>query len=90
MLNSDDNEGHSMRGNSSQDNEIRKMTENRNNPSLTRDWDMLSVEKTLRISQKINDLLNGMNSQIENSISSAISEGIIPQMQGVMEAILNR
>ena len=43
-----------------------------------------------RISQEINSLLNGMNSQIENAISSAISERIIPQMQGVVETILNR
>ena len=31
-----------------------------------------------------------MNSQIESAISSAISERIIPQMQGVVEAVLNR
>ena len=31
-----------------------------------------------------------MNSQIENAISSAISERAIPQMQGVVEAVLNR
>ena len=90
-LNRDDiEEGLSMRSNSSQDNEIRNMPENRNNPSLTRDLDMLSDERNLRISQEINGLLNGMKSQIENAISSAISERIIPQMQGVVEAILNR
>ena len=45
MLNRDDNEeGYSMRGNSSQDNEIRNMPANRNNRSLTRDSDMLSGE----------------------------------------------
>ena len=31
-----------------------------------------------------------MKSQIENAISSAIYERIIPQMQGVVEAILRR
>ena len=37
-------ERHSMRGNSSQDIEIRKKSESRKNPSLTRDLDMLSGE----------------------------------------------
>ena len=32
----------------------------------------------------------GFNSRIESAISSAISERIIPQMQDVVEAILNR
>ena len=37
MLNRDDNEkGHSVRGNSSQEGEIRNMPENRDNPRLTR------------------------------------------------------
>ena len=31
-----------------------------------------------------------MNSQIKNAISSTISERIIPQVKGVVEAILNR
>ena len=31
-----------------------------------------------------------MNSQIQNAISLAISERLIPQMQGVVEAVLNR
>ena len=91
MLNRYDyEEGHSMRSNSSQDNEIRIMTENENDPSLARDLDMLSGEINLRISQEIIGLINGMNSQIENAISSAISERIIPHMQGVVEAILDR
>ena len=91
MLNRDYIEvGHSMRGNSSQDNEIRNMPENRKNPSLTRDLDMLSGELKLRISQTMNSFLNGMKSQIENAISSARSERRIPQMQGVEESILNR
>ena len=91
MLNRDENEeGHSLRGNSSQDNEIRNMPENRNDPNFTRDLDMLTGEINLRISQEIGSLINGMNSQIENAISSAISERIIPQMQGVVEAVLRR
>ena len=91
MLNGDDNEeGYSMRGNASLDNEIRKMPENRNDPSLARDLDMLSGERNLRISQEINSLLNGMNSQRENAISSTISERIIPQILGVVEAILSK
>ena len=86
MLKIDDNEeGHSMIGNSSQDNEIRNMPENRNIPNLSRDLDMLSVEINLKVSQEINSLLNGMKSQIENAISSPMSERIIPQMQGVVE-----
>ena len=79
-----------MRGYSSQDNEIRNMSENRNNPGLTKDLDMLSGEINLKTSHEVISLLNGMNSQIENAISSAISERIIPQMQGVVETILNR
>ena len=51
---------------------------------------MFTGEINLRISQEIGSLINGMNSQIENAISSAISERIIPQMQGVVEAVLNR
>ena len=48
MLNKDDNEeGYSMRGNSSLDNEIRKMPENRKDPNLASDLDMLSGEKKL-------------------------------------------
>ena len=91
MLKRDDiEEGHSMSGNSSQDNEIRNMPEKKNIPSLTRDLDTLSGEMNLRISQEMNSLLNGMNSQIENAISSATSERIIPQIQGVVEAILSR
>ena len=90
ILNRDANEeGHSMRGHSSQDNEIRNTPETKTAPSLARELDMLSGEINLRISQEINSLLNGMNSQIENAISSAISERIIPQMQGVVEALLS-
>ena len=66
------------------------MPENRNDPSFARDLDTLTGKINLRISQEIGSLINGMNSQIENAISSAISERIIPQMQGVVEAVLNR
>ena len=48
---------------------------------------MLTSEINLRISQEIGSLVNGMNSQIESPISSAISERIIPQMQVVVEAV---
>ena len=44
MLNRDDEEGHSKRGNSSQENELRNMPENRNNANLSRDLDMLCGE----------------------------------------------
>ena len=72
ILNRDDNEeGHSLRGNSSKDHEIRNMPGNRNNHNLSRDLNMLSGE-------------------MENAISSAISERIILQVQGVVETILNR
>ena len=50
MLIRDDNEeGHSMRGNSSQDNEIRNMPEIGNNVNLSRDLDMLSGEINFQI-----------------------------------------
>ena len=53
MLKSDDNEeGHSVRSNSSQDNENRSMPKNKYNPSLTRDLDILSSEINLRISRE--------------------------------------
>ena len=89
MLKRDDNEkGHSMRGMSSQDSEFRNMPGNRNNFNLSRD--LLSGEINLRICQETNRLVNGMNSLVESAISSAFSERIIPQMQGVVETILNR
>ena len=91
MLNRDENEeSHSIKGNAPPNNKIRNMSENRNHHSLIRDLDMLSGEINLRLSQEINSLLNRVNSQIENAINSAISERINPQMQGVVEAILNR
>ena len=56
MLNRDENEeGHSVRGKSSQDNEIRNMSENRNDSSFTRELDMLIGEMNLRISQEIGE-----------------------------------
>ena len=91
IINRDDNEeGQSMRGISSQDNEIRSMLESRNNPSLSRDLDILSGEINISIAQEINSLLNGMNSQTENAISSAIPERIIHQIHGVVKTILSR
>ena len=45
MLNRDGNEErHSLGGNSSQDNEIRNMPENRKDHNFTRDLDMLTCE----------------------------------------------
>ena len=70
-------EGHSLRGKSSQDNEIRNMPENRNDHVFSGDLDMLTGEINLRISQEIGSLINGMKSQVESAISSAISERII-------------
>ena len=53
MLIRDDNEeGHSMRGNSSQDNEIRNMPEIGNNVNLSRDLDMLSGEINFQIGSR--------------------------------------
>ena len=66
-------EGLSMIANSSQDNEMRNMPENRKIPNLSRDLDMLSGKINLKISHEINRLLNGMISQIEKAISSAMS-----------------
>ena len=66
------------------------MPENRKDPNSTRDLETLTGEINLRISQEIGSLINGMNSQIENAVTSAISETIIPQLQGVVEAVLNR
>ena len=79
-----------MRGSSTQDNEIRNLPENRNVPSLARDLDMLSGETKLRVSQEITSLLNGLNSQIKNAISSATSKRIIPHMQGFVGAVIKR
>ena len=59
-------EGHSLRGNSSQDNEIRNMPENRNDHVFSGDLDMLKGEINLRISQEIGSLINGMNSQVSD------------------------
>ena len=50
------------------------MPENRNDHSVSRDLDMLTVEINLRISQEIGSLINGMNSQTERAISSAMKE----------------
>ena len=51
MLNRDENEeGHSLRGKSSQDNEIRKTPENRQYSNFARDLNTLTGEMNLRIS----------------------------------------
>ena len=52
--------------------------------------EILTGEMNFRISQEMNSIINGMNSQIERAISSAISERIIPQMQNVVENVLAR
>ena len=62
MLGRDDNEGTgSVRGNSCQENEIKNMPINRDNLDFSRNIKTLTGEKTLRISQKITSLLNGVN-----------------------------
>ena len=54
MLNSEENrENNSMRSNYSQENELRNMSENRNNKSFPRDIDALSGDINSRISQEI-------------------------------------
>ena len=68
----------SMRGSCSQENEDRNMSENRTSNDLTRNMDILTGEKNLRISQLIYSLLTGMNSQIESAKTLATSERTIP------------
>ena len=88
IFNRDDNEeGHSMRGNSSQDNEIRNMPENRNNPHLSKKLHMLSGEINIRISQEINKLSNEFPNRKCNNFCD-FSKIIIPQVQGLVETIL--
>ena len=79
-----------MRGCSSQENEIRSMSENREDNNLTRQMDVLTNEVNLRISRVMDSLFNGVNSQIENAISMVISEKVIHQVQNVFEAVLAR
>ena len=50
--------------------------------------DVLIGESILNISQELDSLVNGVNCQIKSS--TAISERIIPQTQGVVEAVLGR
>ena len=75
---------------SSQENEIRNMPSNRGERTLPDNMEILTGEMNFRISQEMNSIINGMNSQIERAISSAISERIIPQMQNVVENVLAR
>ena len=79
-----------MRRNSSQENEIRNMPESRVNRNFSGDIETLTIETNLWISQEISLLLKGVNSQMESNISTAISERVIPQMQGVVETMLAR
>ena len=74
---------------SSQENEIRHMPRNRDERTLPDKMEILTGEMNFRISHEMNSIINGMNSQIERAISSAISERIIPQMQNV-ENVLAR
>ena len=79
MLDRDDNgDTGSARGNSSQENEIRNMPVNRDILDFSINMETLTGEMNLRISQKLNRLINGVNSQIESAISTAISERILP------------
>ena len=80
----------SVRGRSSQENEIRSVSENREDSNLTRQMDVSTNEVNLRIWREMDSLLNWVNSQIENAISMAISERVIPQVQIVIEAVLAR
>ena len=75
---------------SSQENEIRNMPRDRDERTLQDNMEILTGEMNFRISQEMNSIINGMNSQIERAISSAISERIIPQMQNVVENVLAR
>ena len=80
----------SVRGCSSEEIEIRNMPQNRDDNNLARQIDVLTNEGNLRISREMDSLLNGVNSQIENAISMAISEIVIPQVQNVVENVLAR
>ena len=91
MLDRDDNEDTgSVRGNSSQENEIRNTPVNRDNIDFSRNMETLTGEMNLRISQEMNSLINGVNSHFESAISTAISERILPRMQNVVETVLAR
>ena len=62
----------------------------RDNSDFSRNMETLTLEKNVRISQEINNLLNGVYPQIESAISTAISESIITKMQDVVETVLAR
>ena len=64
------------------------MPRNRVERTLPDNMEIFTSEMNFRISQKMNCITNGMNSQIERAISSAISERIYPQMQNVVENVL--
>ena len=91
MLDRDDNDcTGSIKGTSSQENEIRNMSVNRENLDFPRDMVTLTGETKLRASQEMNNLINGMNSQVESTISTAIAERILPKMQDVVKSMLAR
>ena len=64
------------------------MPEIREDNSLARQIDVLTNEVNLGILREMDSLLNGLNSQIENAVSMAISERVIPQVQNVHETVL--
>ena len=55
---------------SSQENEIRDMPRNLDERTLPDNMEILTAEMNIRISQEVNSIINGMNSQIERAISS--------------------
>ena len=86
MLDRDD----SLRGNSSQENEMRNMSVKRENFEFSINMETLTGEVTFRISQEMRSFKNGKNSQIESAISSVISERILPKMKVVVDSKLIR
>ena len=78
MLDRDENGDIGSVSGISQENDIRNMPENRDNRNFSRDLETLTGEMNPIISQEIRGLINGVNSQIESAISTAMSERIIP------------
>ena len=86
MLDRDD----SLGGNSSQENEIRNMSVNRENFEFSINMETLTGEVTFRISQEMPSFMNGKNSPIESAMSSVISERILTKLKDVVESVLIR
>ena len=79
-----------IRGNSSQENEIRDFyVENEvlRHDSFKKLVEIFSNEINKRLSQEMDCLISMMHSQINRAISSAISHGVIPGIQNMMGSL---